>query len=44
MDLKRPTQKYIIIKLAKLEDKKNLKSCMRKAVTYLQESSRKTVI
>ena len=37
MDAKRPTPKHIIIKMPKLKDKENLKSCKRKEVSYLQE-------
>ena len=34
MDAKRPTPRHIIIKMAKVKDKENLKSQKRKIVTY----------
>ena len=43
MDAKRPTPRHIIIKRPKVKDRENLKSSKRKAVSYLQGSSHKTV-
>ena len=43
MDTKRPTPRHTIIKIPKVKDKENLKSSKRKAVSYLQGSSHKTV-
>ena len=43
MNPKRPTPRHIIIKIPKLKDKENLKSSKRKAVSYLQGSTHKTV-
>ena len=44
MDLKRTTPKHIIITMPKVKDnKKNLKSSKRKAESYLQRNSHKTV-
>ena len=44
MDTKRPTPRHIIIKMPKVKDKKkNIKSSKKKAVSYLQRSSHKTV-
>ena len=43
MDAKRPTPRHIIIKMPKVKDKENLKSSKRKADSYLQGSSHKTV-
>ena len=43
MDPKRTTLRHIIIKMAKVKDKENLKSSKRKAESYLQRSSHKTV-
>ena len=43
MDAKRPTLRHIIIKMPKVKDKEILKSSKRKAVSYLQGSSHKTV-
>ena len=42
MDAKRPTPRHILIKMPRLEIK-NLKSSKKKAVSYLQGSSHKTV-
>ena len=43
MDPKRTTLRHIIIKMAKVKDKENLKSSKRKAESYLQRSSHKTI-
>ena len=43
MDAKRPTTIHIIVKIPKIKDKENLKSIKRKAVSYLQGNSHKTV-
>ena len=43
MDPKRPTLRHIVIKMPNVKDKENLKSSKRKAVSYLQGSSHKTV-
>ena len=43
LDPKRTTPRHIIIKMAKVKDKENLKSSKRKADSYLQRSSHKTV-
>ena len=44
MDTERPTPRHIIIKMPKVKDKeKNLTSSNRKADSYLQRSSHKTV-
>ena len=43
LDPKRTTPRHIIIKMSKFKDKKNLKSSKRKAESYLQRSSHKTV-
>ena len=43
MDTKRNTPRHIIIKMPQVEDKENLKSSERKADSYLQWSSHKTV-
>ena len=43
MDAKRPTPRHVIIKMSKVKDRENLKSRKRKAVSYLQGSSHKTV-
>ena len=44
MDTKRSTPRYIIFKMSKVNDKeKNLKSSKRKAGSYPQGSSHKTV-
>ena len=43
MDTKRPILRHIIIKMAMVKDKERLKSNKRKAVSYLQGSSHKTV-
>ena len=40
---KRPTPRHIIIKMPKVKDKETLKSNKRKAISYLQGSSHKTV-
>ena len=37
------TPRHIIINMSKFKDKKNLKSSKRKAESYLQRSSHKTV-
>ena len=44
MDPKRPTLRHIVIKMPNVKDKENLKSSKRKAVSYLQGGSHKTVI
>ena len=44
MDAKRPTRRHILSKMPKVKDKReNLKSSNRKAHSYLQKSSHKTV-
>ena len=44
MDPKRPTARHIIIKMQKVKDKERiLKAARKKAVSYLQGSSHKTV-
>ena len=43
LDPKRTTPRHVIIKMSKFKDKKNLKSSKRKAESYLQRSSHKTV-
>ena len=43
MDTNRPTPRHIIIKMPKVKDKENLKSSKRKADSYLQRSSHKTI-
>ena len=43
LDPKRTTPRHIIIKMPKVKDRENLKSSERKAVSYLQGSSHKTV-
>ena len=43
MDAKRPTPRHIIIKMPKVRDKENLNSSKRKAVSYLQGRSHKTL-
>ena len=43
MDAKRPTPRHIIIKTPKFKQRKNLRSSKRKAISYLQASSHKTV-
>ena len=43
IDANRPTPRHIIIKMPKVKVKENLKSSKRKAVSYLQGSSHKTV-
>ena len=35
MDTNRPTPRQIIIKMVTVKDKKNLKSCKRKAISFL---------
>ena len=42
MDAKRPTPRHILIKMPRLKIK-NLKSSKKKAVSYLQGSSHKTI-
>ena len=42
MDAKRPTPRHILIKMPRLKIK-NLKSSKKKAVSYLQRNSHKTV-
>ena len=42
MDAKRPTQRYIIIKIPKIKDKERILKAARE-VSYLQDSSHKTV-
>ena len=44
MDAKRPTPRHIVIKTLKVKDRERiLKVARKKAVSYLQGSSRKTV-
>ena len=43
MEAKRTTPRHIIIKMPKVKDKEILKSSKRKAISYLQGSSHKTV-
>ena len=43
MNPKGPTPRHKIIKMQNVKDKENLKSSKRKAVSYLQVSSHKTV-
>ena len=43
LDPKRTTPRHVIIKMSKFKDKKNLKSSKRKAESYLQRSSHKTI-
>ena len=43
LDPKRTTPRHIIIKMPKVKDKENFKSRKRKAESYLQRSSLKTV-
>ena len=43
LDLKRATERHIIIKMSKVKNKENLKSSKRKGDSYLQRSSCKTV-
>ena len=43
MDAKRPTPRHITTKMLLLKIKRELKSRKRKAISYLQGSSRKTV-
>ena len=43
MDAKRPTPRHIIIKRPKVKDQESLKSSKRKAVSFLQGNSLKTV-
>ena len=43
MDVKRTTVRHTAIKMPKVKDKENLKSSKRKAESYLQRSSYKTV-
>ena len=42
-DAKRLTPRHIIIKMPKVKDQENIKSSKKKAVSYLQGSSHKTV-
>ena len=43
MDAKTTTPRHIIIKMPKVKDRENLKRSKRKADSYLQRSSHKTV-
>ena len=43
MNPKRATPRHIMIKMPKVKDRENLKSSRRKAVSYLQGSSHKTI-
>ena len=43
MDTKKPSPRHITIKMQRVKDKGNFKSSKRKAVSYLQRSSHKTV-
>ena len=43
LDPKRTTPRHIIIKMARVKDKENLKSSKRKADSYLQRSSHKNI-
>ena len=43
LDPRKRTPRHIIITLAKIKDKENLKSSKRKGDSYLQRSSHKTV-
>ena len=43
LDPRRNTPRHIIITLAKIKDKENLKSSKRKGDSYLQRSSHKTL-
>ena len=38
MNSKKPTPRHSIIKMAKLRDRENIKSCKRETVTYLEGS------
>ena len=43
LDPKKNPPRHIIIKMPKVKDKENLKSSKRKADSYLQRSSHKTI-
>ena len=43
IDAKRPSSRYIIIKMPKVKDKERILKATRKEVSYLQGSSHKTV-
>ena len=43
MNLKRPTQRHIIIKLSKVKDRENLISSKRKATCYIQGNHHMTI-